>query len=333
MVLTDDERKKRARESLRRYREKNPEKILENARRRRRENLEKAREKERRWREKNPEKLREAKRRYNATEKGREANRIYARKWRATNPERNRDLARNWARANIEKVHTTSKRYRAANREKLKEEKKEYYRKMSQNPAWLIEKNRQGRKHYHKNIEKQRVRGKRYREENKQKTFERHKKYRESERGKENYREWRADNPELVRYYANKSRKKNPRADTEIMKIYRRSHRECEWSGCDRSSGTVHHILPQFKYPAYVDGDYHGRVGNNFICYCVFHHHAYHYARATIRKEKKHNKLLSFLWSGSDTSVTGWAEENKIPISALEIELDLMFVGFGTKNS
>ena len=43
---------------------------------------------------------------------------------------------------------------------------------------------------------------------------------------------------------------------------------------------------------------------------------------------EKHNKLLSFLWSGSDTSVTGWAEENKIPIDALEIELELMFVHF-----
>lgn len=313
MVLTDDERKKRKRERNQKYRKAN---------------AEKARERSRKWQNENPEKRREAKRRYNATEKGREANRIYARKWRATNPERNRELARNYTSRNREKVSERSKRYRAANSEKLKEEKKEYYRKMSQNPAWLIEKNRQGRKHYHKNIEKQRVRGKRYREENREKNRIRHKKYAESESGREVHRKWRADNPELIRYYANKSRRKNPRADTEIMKIYRRSHRDCEWSGCDRSSGTVHHILPKFKYPAYVDGDYHGRVGNNFICYCVFHHHAYHYARAIIRKEKKHNKLLSFLWSGSDTSVTGWAEENKIPINALEIELELMFVHF-----
>ena len=313
MVLTDDKRKQRKRERNQKYRKAN---------------AEKARERSRKWQNENPEKRREAKRRYNATEKGREANRIYARKWRATNPERNRELARNYTSRNREKVSERSKRYRAANSEKLKEEKKEYYRKMSQNPAWLIEKNRQGRKHYHKNIEKQRVRGKRYREENREKNRIRHKKYAESESGREVHRKWRADNPELIRYYANKSRRKNPRADTEITKIYRRSHRDCEWSGCDRSSGTVHHILPQFKYPAYVDGDYHGRVGNNFISYCVFHHHAYHYARATIRKEKKHNKLLSFLWSGSDTSVTGWAEENKIPISALEIELELMFVHF-----
>ena len=313
MVLTDDERKKRKRERNQKYRKAN---------------AEKARGRSRKWQNENPEKRREAKRRYNATEKGREANRIYARKWRATNPERNRELARNYTSRNREKVSERSKRYRAANSEKLKEEKKEYYRKMSQNPAWLIEKNRQGRKHYHKNIEKQRVRGKRYREENREKNRIRHKKYAESESGREVHRKWRADKPELIRYYANKSRRKNPRADTEITKIYRRSHRDCEWSGCDRSSGTVHHILPQFKYPAYVDGDYHGRVGNNFICYCVFHHHAYHYARAIIRKEKKHNKLLSFLWSGSDTSVTGWAEENKIPINALEIELELMFVHF-----
>ena len=110
------------------------------------------------------------------------------------------------------------------------------------------------------------------------------------------------------------------------MKIYRRSHRNCEWSGCDRSSGHVHHILPKFKYPEYLDGDYHGRVGNNLICYCVFHHYAYHYGRAKIRKEKEHKKLLAFLWSGADSSVTVWAEKNKIPIGALEIELDLIFI-------
>ena len=106
------------------------------------------------------------------------------------------------------------------------------------------------------------------------------------------------------------------------MKKYRRSHRDCEWSGCDRSSGHVHHILPQFKYPEYLDGDYHGRVGNNFICYCVFHHYAYHYGRATIRKEKEHKKFLSFLWA----QVELWAEKNKIPINALETELELIFI-------
>ena len=34
-----------------------------------------------------------------------------------------------------------------------------------------------------------------------------------------------------------------------------------------------------------------------------------------------------------DFKVLEFSKENKIPIRALEIELDLMFVGFGTKNS
>ena len=96
----------------------------------------------------------------------------------------------------------------------------------------------------------------------------------------------------------------------------------CEWLSCDRDSAEVHHILPQFKYPEYMDGDYHGRIGNNLICYCLFHHYAWHYAYATNRNNKKHKKLLSFMWN----KVKRWANDNKIPIEDLEIELELMFI-------
>ena len=200
---------------------------------------------------------------------------------------------------------------------------------MSQNPAWLIEKNRQGRKQYHENLEKERERGKIYREKNPEKTRIRHKKYAESESGKESINKWRANNPETIKAYGRKYRKKNPRATTEVMQLYRRSHRKCEWSSCDRDSAEVNHILPQFKYPEYIDGDYHGRIGNNLICYCLFHHHAWHYAHATNRNNPKHKKLLSFMWN----KVKRWANDNKIPISALEIELKIMFAGIGAKNS
>jgi hypothetical protein len=311
-------------ESQRRWRKNNREKILEKERRRRRENPEKEKEKQRRYREKNPEKIRASKRKYRATEKGRESNRNYTAKWREKNPERWKEIARKTYHKDIESSREKQRKWRSENLEHYRELGRESYRKMSQNPAWLKERNKDNRRLYHENLEKERARGKMYREKNPEKTRIRHKKYTESESGREATRKWRANNRESISAYAKKSRKKNPRADTEIMKIYRRSHRECEWSGCDRSSGHVHHILPKFKYPEYLDGDYHGRVGNNFICYCVFHHHAYHYARATIRNEKRHKKLLSFLWK----MVSDWAEENKIPIDALEIELELMFVHF-----
>jgi hypothetical protein len=271
----------------------------------------------------------ESKRKYLVTKKGRETNRIYAEKWRKKNPKRSKEIASKSYNKDIESSREKQRKRRSENLERARERSRKSYRKASQNPAWLEERNEYNRKRYNENREKERARGKRYRVKNSEKTRIRHKKYNESESGKEVHRKWRANNRETIRSYGKKSRKKNPRADTEIMKIYRRSHRNCEWSGCDRSSGHVHHILPKFKYPEYLDGDYHGRVGNNFICYCAFHHHAYHYARATIRKEKRHKKLLSFLWK----MVSDWAKENKITINALETELELLFIGFSTKNS
>ena len=105
------------------------------------------------------------------------------------------------------------------------------------------------------------------------------------------------------------------------MTKYRRSHRVCEWSYCDSTSVQVHHILPQFKYRDYTDGNYHGRIGNNFICYCPFHHFAYHYAYSTNRNDKGHQKFLPLIW----LAVEQWASDNKISIEDLEIELAQMY--------
>ena len=105
------------------------------------------------------------------------------------------------------------------------------------------------------------------------------------------------------------------------MREYRRSHRECEWSDCDKNTLLhVHHILPKHKYPKYIDGDYHGRVGNNFICFCGFHHFTYHYTYATKRNDKKHQNATRLLWA----QVLQWADSNKISIEDLEIELSQM---------
>jgi len=111
------------------------------------------------------------------------------------------------------------------------------------------------------------------------------------------------------------------------MTKYRKSHTECEWSGgiCKFLSKQkkllhVHHILPKYKYPEYIDGNYNGRIGNNFICFCPFHHFAYHYAYSTKRKDEKHQSALTFLWYKTKQ----WTNNNKISIEDLEIELARM---------
>ena len=91
----------------------------------------------------------------------------------------------------------------------------------------------------------------------------------------------------------------------------------CEWSSCDRDSAEVNHILPQFKYRDYTDGNYHGRIGNNFICYCPFHHFAYHYTYSIKRNDEKHQTALTFLWYKAKQ----WAKDNKISFEDLEIEI------------
>ena len=83
----------------------------------------------------------------------------------------------------------------------------------------------------------------------------------------------------------------------------------------------VHHILPKHKYPEYIDGDYHGRVGNNFICFCPFHHFAYHYTFSVSRNDNRHQNALHMLWANTEK----WASKNKIQVEDLEIELAQMY--------
>ena len=99
------------------------------------------------------------------------------------------------------------------------------------------------------------------------------------------------------------------------MTEYRRSHRMCGWSGCDQSKSLhVHHILPLNKYPEYIDEKW------NFICYCPFHHFAYHYTFSVSRNDNRHRNALHMLWANTEK----WALKNKISIDDLEIELDQM---------
>jgi len=62
-----------------------------------------------------------------------------------------------------------------------------------------------------------------------------------------------------------------------------------------------------------MDGNYHGRIANNFICYCGFHHFAYHNAYAIRRNDKKHEKSHRLLWG----QVLQWADSKKISIDDL----------------
>ena len=141
------------------------------------------------------------------------------------------------------------------------------------------------------------------------------------ERIKENTKKWAEKNPELVKSYKKKHQEKNPPAALPSMTDYKRTHRKCEWVK-SLHAGTihVHHILPKHKYREYIDGDYHGRIGNNFICYCTFHHFAYHDIYSTTRNLWKHQNSTRLLWS----QVLQWADSNKISIDDLKDELDRM---------
>src|SRR5258708_7868630 len=99
MAYRDLEKK---RETQRRYREANHEKITE---------------RQRRWREANPEKQREYERRYSETKPERQ------RRWREANRERERERHRQYCEANREKVNAQKRRWRAANREQARSSK------------------------------------------------------------------------------------------------------------------------------------------------------------------------------------------------------------------
>jgi hypothetical protein len=80
MSMTPEEKKARAAEAMRRYREANREKDLERQRRYREADREKDLERKRQWREANKEKEAERKRRYREASRGKEAHRNRCRK-------------------------------------------------------------------------------------------------------------------------------------------------------------------------------------------------------------------------------------------------------------
>ena len=138
------------------------------------------------------------------------------------------------------------------------------------------------------------------------------------ERVTEQNKIWQQKNPELVKSYKKKYQEKNPPAARPSMTEYKRTHRKCEWAKSFHAGYLhVHHILPKYKYPEYVDGDYHGRIGNNFICFCTFHHYSYHYVYATKRNNKKHQNPTRLLWA----QVSQWTDGKKISAEDLEIEI------------
>ena len=89
---TEDDREK-ARESVHKWKKKNPERAREAARQWRKNNPEKARESVHKWKKKNPEKARES-----------------ALRWRKNNPERARETTLRWRKNNPEKVRAADHR-------------------------------------------------------------------------------------------------------------------------------------------------------------------------------------------------------------------------------
>jgi len=259
--------------------------VLSDEERRRRKN-----EANKRWRKANPEKSRE-----------------YARRNREKYPERAREVVKKYQEKNPEKVKASRKIFQEKNRERLKAESKKYreknYEKVREREKkWLV-----------KNREKARERVRKWKEEYPEKARESYKKYREKnpEEYKERVTKWRRENFELVQGYRRKHNRTHPHANTDDMTKYRIIHKKCEWLDCNSiTSLHVHHILPQHKYSEGVDGNYHGRIGNNFICFCPFHHFAYHFTYAKKRNNKKHESATYMLWA----RVERWANDSKIPI-------------------
>ena len=136
----------------------------------------------------------------------------------------------------------------------------------------------------------------------------------------EKIKKYREDNAEYIRSQRKKYREKNPYSATKEMTSYRRKHKKCEFGYCmwsETKTLHVHHILPKFKYPESINGNYNGRIGNNFISYCPFHHLAYHYSYANKRKDQKHENALGML----NRNMEDWALKNKISIEDLDLEL------------
>lgn len=119
---TEEERRRRkARESVRRFRANNLEKVRESDRSYRANNLEKVREKNRRWRANNRDKVCED-----------------ARRWRANNPEKAIEISRRWRERNPEQSLECTRRWRKNNSEKAREYARQYRKKRARIKAALL---------------------------------------------------------------------------------------------------------------------------------------------------------------------------------------------------
>jgi len=223
-------------------------------------------------------------------------------KWRVANSEAHNARTKKWAKDNPERHNTRNKKWRKENLERAKD----------------ID-----RKSREKHSEKRSKYFKRWRKEKPELWKEIAKKSREKypEKVKERWEKWAKANLDHIKGYRKKYHVKNPTAHSPESTAYRRSQEMCEWSYCEQDKQlNVHHILLRSKYPDYADGNYHGSKNNNFICYCPFHHFAYHYVYAKRRNDKNHHKSVSMLWS----RVVKWGDDNHIDIGDLEIELAKM---------
>jgi len=334
MPLSDEERKRKKRDYMRKWRADNPDRARETSRRNQNVRYQKMSVKDRgkikknvkEWTEKNPEKRAKILTRYR--EKNREEIRERNRKWEEKNKEKLRKKRKKFREEHPERVKARQKRYQAKHSEKIK---------------------KRARKRRETNLEEFRKRETNYRETHRERIKETQDKWREAnhekiiswsrryrrehpesdkeyyqkniERIKEKQKKWAEKNPELVKSYKKRYQKKNPPAQLPSMTEYKKTHRKCEWQK-PIHAGTlhVHHILSKHKYPEYMDGDYHGRIANNFICFCSFHHFAYHNAYATTKNDKKHEKSRRLLWG----QVLQWAYSKKISIEDLQDEVERM---------
>lgn len=111
--VTEEERKEKKRDSVRKWRLKYPERKRESKRKYRAANPEKKRAADRKWDNANREKVREH-------------GRNNARKSRAENPEKQRESNRKWRSNNLEKARENTTKWRAENPEKHRESSRKW---------------------------------------------------------------------------------------------------------------------------------------------------------------------------------------------------------------
>ena len=235
-------------------------------------------------------------RRYRENPVNKEKLRLKAKERAKKNPEKNRERHRE-----------ACKKYYKKNREEILEKQAKHYKK-NRGSMLKVHKNWRDRNpDYYKERakvpeikEKNRLSAKKSREKDPERYKARmHAWYvKNREKAMEQSKQWAKDNPEFRKAIKKRSYEKNPVSATPEMTTYRRKHRKCEWFDCNETKSLhVHHILPQHKYPEFSNGNYHGRIGNNFISFCPLHHFMYHDTYATKRNDMKHRISLGLLWA------------------------------------